>query len=154
MGLGGFFNKIGSGVKKGAIAGGKVVADVADIPGVTMGVAMIPVAGPWISLAMNRVNQAEELFSNQAKSGKQKMEWATAQAGKDFKAAGIDNHRLESALSLALLLMKNEALFVDAPELVEQIVTGKAPSRAEVPGDAPEPKPKPRSRRARKPPEG
>ena len=89
MGLGGFFKKIGKGAAKGAVAGGKVVADLDDIPGVNMAVAMIPFGGPIAAAAMRRVNQAEEMFSNKEKSGLEKIAWASGALGADLEKVDI-----------------------------------------------------------------
>ena len=44
------------------------------------------------------------------------MEWAVHQLGKDFRANGIDNKRINGAIELALLLLKDEAFLTDFAE--------------------------------------
>lgn len=114
--LGTFFKKIGKGFGGALLKAGKVIANVADVPGVTTGVMMIPVAGPWLALALRRVDQAEEAFRYVEKSGAQKMALALEGLAEDFADAGIDEKRMRAAIELALLLLKKEALFIDLME--------------------------------------
>ena len=111
MGLKSFFSKIGSGFKK--VFG--IIADIGRLPLLPAVVAHIPVAGPWLHLAITRVTQAEAVFKSQSKSGKQKQEWALERLLEDFKYAGVDNKRIISAIELALLLVKNEAFVTEDP---------------------------------------
>lgn len=130
MGLGTFFKKIG----KGAVKVGKKIDNVADLPFVKEAVMMIPVVGGPLSLALHRVDQAEKMFSG-PQQGPAKMRHALEMLSQDFEKFGLDNHRIGEAVSLALLLMKNEA------QLMEVVGSGKTEAAEKAAA-----KPKPRTR--------
>ncbi len=110
MGLGRVFMKIGKGVLKV----GKIFVRVGDVPYAKDLVAIVPVVGPGLSIALKWVDKAERIYSNIPKSGKQKMAWAVQEALVELRAAGLDEKRVLGLLEVALLVYKGEAMLAEA----------------------------------------
>jgi hypothetical protein len=106
MGILSIFKKIGGGI----VDAGEVVADIADVPFATQLVAMIPIAGPALAIAMEYVNEAEEVFSDQAKSGADKRAFALSRIESALIDGNLDSTRARALLELAVLLNSNEAI--------------------------------------------
>lgn len=105
MGIGSVFKKIGG----GALKVGKVIANLADIPFAKELVAVIPIAGPGLAIAIRYIDEAENVFSADEKSGAYKRGYALELIEKALDDLNLDSKQARALLEVALLINKKEA---------------------------------------------
>ncbi len=104
MGLKRVFGKIA----EGFVAAGKAIIKVKDLPFLQDVVVFIPVVGPALAFALDRVEEAERIFST-PKSGREKFAWVLVNLQKDLDTLGLDEKRIGALIEIALLILKKEA---------------------------------------------
>ena len=124
MGFIGAFKTLG----KGVVKVGRVLAKLDDIPGMSIVMTMIPVAGPVIAAAAKRVNMAEDLFDSGL--GPRKKEWAKAQLAKDLRKLGVEEKYIDELVSVGLLVaMKHATVHAIEEEADEEKKEPREPER-------------------------
>ncbi len=104
-----FFAKIGAGF----IQTIKAIDHIGDflkiLPGGEKIVAIIPIIGPALLIALDAVDRAERVLSA-PKSGTAKMAMALEEVQAKLKNLNIEEKRVRGLIELALLILKNEAI--------------------------------------------
>lgn len=103
MGIGSVFKKIGKGIAKGALTGGKVLSAIDDIPGAKTAVAMIPVAGPALAMAIEKCDLVEDVITEPG-SGEKKKQWVRNKLAAELRKHGIEEKYIDDVVSVAFLV--------------------------------------------------
>ncbi len=130
MGLKSAFKKVGRGIgigAKGAWKGFTAFDDVMDkIPFAENLVMAIPIVGPALSFAMQKVDLAQEMFPGEGEGGRRR-EWAIAQLRKDLRKAGLDEAYSNEIVGLAFLATRGQAgVTEDVAGVPSELGTGSA----------------------------